>query len=143
MKRMYYAAAAVLPAVGVAALPAAQATAATTSHKPAPAARAKTVSLHQAGVRPRAAFGCNGDVCIGVNGEGLYVSTVFESIYLKGKHCGKWYLTYNGRRANSTTMCVEGHASLSWLVFASLANNTKVCVSAAGIPGKPCETVHN
>jgi hypothetical protein len=144
MKRMYYAAAAALPALGAAALPAAGATAAAApAHTHSHAVRVKTVSVHPLGVRPDSASGCNGDICIDVSGYSLWVGGVRESVYLKGRHCGDWYLTFDGGRVNSAYMCVQGQASLSYLVESYLPNKTKICVSAAGIPGKPCETVHD
>lgn len=100
-----------------------------------------------AAVRPLSASGCNGSVCISVNGSGLHVNwiessatypktfTTYAQFYLNGS---AWLDSFkiSGKKGDTYS---TGDISID----ENFSNGTKICVSWPGISGKPCETIES
>jgi hypothetical protein len=99
-------------------------------------------------VTPNTASGCNSDVCITVNGSGLFVNFVFTSGHNPNSFSvsSHPYITANGVTVNSgstRTIAAGSTSSYTWNSQRSFANNTVICAGWTGISGFPCETVHS
>lgn len=104
-------------------------------------------SLHQPGsTPPPSASGCNGDVCIYVNGSGLHVNYVDSYVYPTNFVCSYATLYVNNSPYEySNTICISGQNGQSGEAYFNLnrnfANGTVICTTWYNIPGRPCETV--
>jgi hypothetical protein len=99
-------------------------------------------------VVPRTGGGCNADVCITVNGSGLYVNYVFTSAHNPNPYSVYThpYITANGstvKTGPSRTIAAGATSSYTWNAQRNFANGTVICAGWPGISGYPCATVHN
>jgi hypothetical protein len=130
---------------------------------PAADLRSQGTILHPTGtqasdstVAPDSATGCNGAVCIYVDGVGLHINYV-ETYTTPTKHtCAIAAVTANDETvAFSNPECAEAGDLLLgiWNSNRDLTNGTRLCVEFVetisswndlipALPGKPCETVH-
>lgn len=118
---------------------------------PAGAAYASTAS-HASGHTASApirnsASGCNGSVCITVNGSGLHVNYV-ESSAKYPKTFTTYAQFYLNGRAWLDSFKISGKAGDTYstgniTIDENFANGTQICVSWPGISGRPCETIES
>jgi len=100
-------------------------------------------------VRPLSASGCNQEVCIIITGSGLKVTgwqTTGEYTGAKDPFCTYSVYWAPGNTVYATGIVVCGGQGTYYGYFADVpivwTTNIQICNTWAGIPGKPCETVH-
>lgn len=100
-------------------------------------------------VHPDSASGCNQEVCIDVQGSGLYVDQWNTTAY---GNVGCSYAVYlrNGNYIRITddicpTSSGDGVYYYDWAypIGGKFGNKDKVCNTWYYLPGKPCETIHS
>lgn len=96
-------------------------------------------------IAPNSASGCNQNVCIFVYGSGLHVDEIDSTAVLPRQMCTVWRIYANGSLIGRSNMvCGRAGATVFgfWHINRNFPNQTKLCVSWFGVPGLPCETVH-
>lgn len=99
----------------------------------------------QASASPLSASGCNGSVCIDVQGSGSQVSDWETTAWAASPTCTYANFWVNGALARQgNQQCVSGGTELrsDW-TNTSFPNGTVLCNTWAGIQGKPCETIES
>ena len=97
-------------------------------------------------VLPPSSNGCNQIVCIDIIGVGLFVAEWDTKAYFtSGQDTFAAYWQNNTVIATSSVgYAPPGEWEYSyWPTDQYFANNTKLCNTWIGAPGKPCETIHS
>ncbi len=109
----------------------------------APSATGATEVVQAAPIAPLSASGCNGNVCINLQGSGSTVNdwetTAQATTYIctQADYWADDVLEHQGSRqcVPSGTQLVSDWQSTWW------PNGTVLCNTWPGIPGRPCETI--
>ena len=97
------------------------------------------------GASPPNASGCNGSVCISIEGSGTYVDDWQTTAWAATALCTEADFWANGvLKRQSSSQCVGAGTELEsdWK-NTSFPNGTVLCNTWSGIPGEPCETIES
>lgn len=96
----------------------------------------------QAQVGIESADGCNGYVCISVEGSGLSVSSWRTTASVSSYRCESAYFKRNGYTIKIMSDCDSSTLSTTWWNPGSFSDGDQLCNTWSNISGEPCITIH-
>lgn len=88
------------------------------------------------------AQGCNGSVCIDVDGSGLTVTNWRTTAAWSGYKCETAYFWRNSGVIRTQSGCGTNGASANWSSPGNFSDGDKLCNTWSDVSGKPCITIH-